>query len=374
MTGSSASARRVSGIVSFLLVALVITFAGGCWLRTDAPELSVVSGISTDQILKQFELESVPPLGQPAAFASVKPVFPILHPDPLDLPAQTMRIATTAPGSALLESMAKAFRDDGFRGSIVERRLPATIALQSLCDGQADIVQIDRPPTPSEIEGCADRAVELVAVSVALDRIVLVAHPDNFWFGQIRSDQIASVLTATSWNEVDDRWPRRPLRKYLPAPSSPEMNAITRAAWFAGSSDLEKLSSEEATYQEDVIDRLASVAADPESLAFVPMGELRSSTVDFVIRPIDADDPLLAENYPIERTIRLVVAQSQLEQRAELATFMAYYLNRVEILAHEFNLATPASLSSTRRSVVDRLVDDAADAADRGPLSIDELP
>jgi len=369
--GAATSSRSGIGRGRYLLLcaaiavgttATIAAIAAGCSLRTDAPSLAEVSGISTEEILDQFAVESTPPSRGNDGSSTSKPAARISHPDPIDLRVLPLRFATTAPGSPLIEALSTAFKDDGYRGSIEDRQVAPGVALEDLCSGRVDLVQIARSPRPDEEERCNDAGIELAILPVAFDRIVLVAHPDNFWFGKVSSNEIGAILSAESWNDVNEQWPRRALSKYLPVPDSAEMDAVATAAWLAGSQDVNIANLARTTYQNDVVDRLGALAADPEGIAFVPMGDLRSSAVDFVVRPVDVDDPLVAEEYPIERTIRLVFSQDALEQSPELASFVSYYLNHVELVAPSFNLASPAALGQTRRDFVARsaqLLDDA---------------
>jgi len=338
-----------------LLIAASIVLLAGCWLRTDTPSLTEGATLSSADILAQFAIETEPPIRAESTARVVQQQVVIDYDDPLNLPPSELSFSTSAVGAPLAEEMAKLFRDDGFRGSVDVQRVPTEIAIEKICTGAIDLAQIDRSATTNELKVCVENGIDLVSLIVALDRIVVVGHPDNFWLGEISENEIAAVLAATSWNDVNDRWPRRQITKHFPEPESSDFTLIASVLSFADPvwADLQQLP--QATYHRDAVDRLAAVAADPESVAFVTMADLRTSTVDFVVRAIGTDDALTADQYPIERTIQLSVAQSRLAESPEVATFAAYYLNRVESLATTFNLASPTSLSTTRRELVDRV-------------------
>ncbi len=191
--------RRRSGMARAATAAVVVLVAAGglalgsYWRQTETSGLTLSTGISDDQILAQFEVETIPPSAPSAERRNARSAASIIHPDPLGLPSVPLRLATTSSGALTIEEAAKAFRTGGYRGTTDLRQVSQQTALNDLCQGRVDLIQIDESPPAGEVERCPNELSTLVHLTIALDRIVLVAHPDNFWLGDIRADQLGTT-------------------------------------------------------------------------------------------------------------------------------------------------------------------------------------
>ncbi len=85
------------------------------------------------------------------------------------------------------------------------------------------------------------------------------------------------------------------------------------------------------------------------------MADLRSTRIDFVLRPIGLVDPITALTYPVQRPVRLVMTEQALTRDISLQSFVAFYLNRIERIGPLFNLPAPPDIVATRREFVERL-------------------
>lgn len=204
----------------------------------------------------------------------------------LALPATAQQIVVDGSSTVhpILREAARRHRDR----DIAPRYSGTTAGFRAFCAGEAPITGASRPIDATEIEACAEAGIEFIELTVGVDAIALVVHPDNTWVDHLTLDDLARMWgrdaegVVTRWSDVRPDWPDRPLSLYGRGQDSGTYDYFTAAVLGeARASRLDYVGSED-------VDFLAqSVAADPDGLAFFGIGafvshfeELRDVAVD----------------------------------------------------------------------------------------------
>lgn len=238
--------------------------------------------------------------------------------------------------------------EPGELGLSVEQ-LPAAEALARLCrTQQLDVVMTTGETDLSALEECP--AESLIAVPAALDGVALIVSPENNFAATLTVDQIATLLFAETWSEVDADWPDEPFVK-LATDAALLRDLITVVA--GGDVNLALSLSRAAVVQQPRVDLLAqTVADDPNAVGIVSYAALRPY-LNAVQPATVAGTALTVETigdgrYPFVRPLLLYTTIEVLEMRPIVDHFLTEYLTRVEELATLAGYAPPLPDRVTR--------------------------
>lgn len=91
-------------------------------------------------------------------------------------------------------------------------------AFESLCVNKTiNIVLSNRLITTDEEAACKQNNREVTALSIGLDKIILVSNPQSKNFvTEITQDELNLLSTATQWSQVNPKWPPETIYRFLP--------------------------------------------------------------------------------------------------------------------------------------------------------------
>lgn len=95
---------------------------------------------------------------------------------------------------------------------------------QKFCDGSLDISNASRAITEAEIQKCDDSGIEFIELPVAYDGLTVVVHRDNEFVEEFTIEDLKKIFSAknpaSSWKEVNDRYPDLPVKAASPGQDS----------------------------------------------------------------------------------------------------------------------------------------------------------
>lgn len=84
--------------------------------------------------------------------------------------------------------------------------------------GEIDISDASRPIDEKEKAACAEKGLEYLELTVAIDGLAVVAHPKNDWVDCLTIQQLKQIWdegsTVKKWNDVDPSWPDAEIQLY----------------------------------------------------------------------------------------------------------------------------------------------------------------
>jgi phosphate transport system substrate-binding protein len=217
------------------------------------------------------------------------------------------------------------------------------------CRGEIDIVDASRPIKPSEVEACRGGNVEYVEVPVAYDGIAIVVNPKNDWALSITVEELRRIWQPEAqgkvkrWNQIRPDWPNREIRLFGPGVDSGTYDYFTEA--IVGK---EHSSRGDFTSSEDDNVLVQGIAGDVAALGFFGLAYYEENKGRLKVVPVDDGKPdngagpiaPSAETVrngtyqPLSRPLLVYAAKSALG-RAEVASFMQFYLENASKLAGE---------------------------------------
>ena len=106
---------------------------------------------------------------------------------------------------------------------------------KKFCRGETDISDASRPILKAEMENCAKAGIKYIELPVAYDALTVVVNNKNTWADTITVAELkkmwepAAQSKITSWNQVNPKWPKRPLKLFGPGSDSGTFDYFTEA-------------------------------------------------------------------------------------------------------------------------------------------------
>jgi phosphate transport system substrate-binding protein len=253
-------------------------------------------------------------------------------------------------GSSTVFPLSEAVAED-FRG-----KGDATVAasgtgggFKKFCRGEIDVTGASRPIKDGEVEACKAGGVEFVELPVAYDGLAVVVHPSNDFVDHLTVAELKKIWEpeaaekVTRWSQVREGWPDRELVLFGAGADSGTYDYFTQA--IVGK---EHSSRGDYTSNEDDNVLVTGVAGNAGALGFFGFAYYTENKAKLKVVRVDDGDPANGAG-PIEPTVATVadgtyqplsrplfvyVSVKALE-RASVASFASYYLERAAALAGE---------------------------------------
>lgn len=201
--------------------------------------------------------------------------------------------------------------------------------------GESDISDASRPIKDSEIESCTANDIEYLELTVAIDGLSVVVHPDNDWCQSLTVAQLKSIWeegsTIKRWSDIDPSWPSDEISLWGPGDASGTYDYFIEA--IIGKDGSIRSDYHPSENDNELVD---GVAAERNALGFFGYayyveseGRVKAIAVaDEGAEPV-APTPETIEDgtySPLSRRLYIYVNRASLE-RPEVRDFVELYLS-----------------------------------------------
>jgi phosphate transport system substrate-binding protein len=223
-----------------------------------------------------------------------------------------------------------------------------TGGFKKFCTGEIDVAGASRPIQQSEIDACKSAGIGFIELPIGYDGLVIVVNTKNTWTDQLTVAELkrmwepAAKGTITTWKQVRDTFPDRPLHLFGPGTESGTFDYFTQAIVGA-----QRASRTDYTSSEDDAVLVRGVVDDENALGYFGVAYLRNQPKLHAVPIDDGDDsngagPVApsAETVtkgtyqPLSRPIFIYVSMKAID-RPEVDRFVTFYLSVVRELAAE---------------------------------------
>jgi phosphate transport system substrate-binding protein len=204
---------------------------------------------------------------------------------------------------------------------------------------KTDISDASRPIKPGELEKCRANGVDFIEIPIAYDGLTIAIHPENDWAKTLTIDQLKSMFVgpeaAKQWSDVDPTWPDEKINIYAPGTGSGTYDYFREVV--VGKSEDELRNDMNLNEDDNIL--VSGVAGDKFAIGFFGVAYYEESKDKLsavkIVNPKDGEAYLpTSENIasgvyaPFSRPLFIYVSTASLP-RAEVATFVSYYLENV---------------------------------------------
>lgn len=270
--------------------------------------------------------------------------------DPLDIdPSVTIGIAGSSTVFPLSTAVMTQWIDEGGPEYTIES-IGSGGGLERFCvEGASDIANASRAIDDEEFAACTDTwGGEPISVRVGSDALSLVISPGNYFAQDLTLEEVATAFSLTeagaTWADVNPDFPAHPIQLFSPGADSGTFDYFNEVVF------------EEAD-PPPVLSSIAEIVGEDDNLTVVGVSEdgctegdtsttcaigyfgyayfqenaevLQVVNVDGVTPSAETVDD---GSYPISRPLYMYTAAAVIEDKPQVAEFMAYYLNNVNDL------------------------------------------
>lgn len=209
---------------------------------------------------------------------------------------------------------------------------------KKFCRGETDVADASRPILKVEMEACSKAGIKYIELPVAYDALTVVVNPKNTWIDSMTVAELkkmwepAAQGKITTWNQVNPKWPNRPLKLFGAGSDSGTFDYFTEA--IVGKA---KSSRGDFTASEDDNVLVQGVIANVDALgyfgyAYYAPNASRMKAVKVVNSKGQAVGPsasgVLDGSYePLSRPIFIYV-NAESARKPEVKEFIEFYLSK----------------------------------------------
>jgi phosphate transport system substrate-binding protein len=244
-------------------------------------------------------------------------------------------------GSSTVAPITMAVAEE-FQKQYPEVRVPVGISgtgggFKKFCNGETDISDASRPIKESEVELCKKNGIEYIELPVGFDGLAVMVNPSNDFVSCLTVEELkkmwepAAEGTITKWNQIRADFPNQPLSLYGAGVDSGTYDYFTQAiVGKEGESRGDFLPSED----DNVL--VQGIAGDPNALGFFGLAYYEENQDKLKLVAIDSGDgncvlpgieTVANGTYqPLSRPLFIYVNRQRVDQKDEISTFIAFYL------------------------------------------------
>ncbi len=209
--------------------------------------------------------------------------------------------------------------------------------------GETEISDASRPIKESEAEIAAENGIEYIELTVALDGLAVMVHPDNSFVDCLTIAELNEIWkpdsTVDSWDDVRSSFPSDDLNLYGPDTESGTFDYFTDVV--NGDEGVSR-SNYVASSDDNVLVR--GISGDRNSLGYFGYAYYAENASQLKLVGIDGGNGCVAPSdatvadgsyAPLARPIFIYVDVAKLRAREELKAFVDFYLDNSPTLVPE---------------------------------------
>jgi phosphate transport system substrate-binding protein len=239
------------------------------------------------------------------------------------------------------QNLAVRFNIDGFVGNVAVTEVAAADGIQQFCNGQLDIVLLDRQITPQEASACDAAGRSPLGFRIGTKSLSVAVSPLNKFLDGLTTAELQRVFAgAPNWIDIRENFPTEVIGRFGPGVASAELNYFAQAVFGGDTNALTTALG--AQYNDD-----ANVALNGVAVSEFAIGIFDSSFLNTnrdLVRTITIDgveprfDTISNGTYPLARPLILYSATSIMQQKPQVAEFIKYYLLNLDLELPAVNL------------------------------------
>lgn len=274
--------------------------------------------------------------------------------DPLDVDAGDIGIAGSSTVFPLSTAVLAQWIDEGGPEYSIDS-IGSGGGFERFCvEGASDISNASRAIKDSEVESCTAIGRDPIEIRVGTDALSLVISSGNTFARELTIEEIATAFAlpaGSTWDEVNANFPSHPIQTFSPGADSGTFDYFNEVVYEEADPSPILSSGAEIVGEDDNItvrgvsedgctegDTSTTCAIGYFGYAFFAENSdiLQAVAVDAGDGPVaPGDDSVNEGTYPIARPLFMYTAPSVLEEKPQVAEFIAYYLNNVNDLIGE---------------------------------------
>ncbi len=272
--------------------------------------------------------------------------------DPLDVESGDIGIAGSSTVFPLSVAVLAQWIDEGGPEYTIDS-IGSGGGFERFCvEGASDISNASRAIKDEEVASCEEIGRTPIEIRVGSDALSLVISTGNYFASELTLEEIAAVFaapTGATWDTINPDFPPHPIQAFSPGADSGTFDYFNEVVYDeAEPSPILSAGVVEIVGEDDNLtvrgvaedgctegDTSSTCAIGYFGYAFFQANAdtLQVVSVDAGDGPVEPSDETVNEGtYPIARPLFMYTAASVIDEKPQVADFIAYYLNNVNDL------------------------------------------
>lgn len=238
--------------------------------------------------------------------------------------------STVFPVSEVIATM---FKEDGFSGQVTIDSIGSGAGLDRFTKtGETDIANASVPIKKSQIDAAKAIGRTPIEFRLGTDALAVVVSKNNTFAKDMNKAELAQALgTATFWSDIRASWPRREIKRFIPGTDSGTFSYFVEEIFAKKADPILKARNLQLSEDDHVLVR--GISEDPYAIGFFGFAYYQENASKLNILSINGVDANARNvdngTYPLARPIFIYSDAKIMNDKPQVAAFIAYYLTYV---------------------------------------------
>ena len=227
------------------------------------------------------------------------------------------------------EYLAAQFQDEGYSGNITIDSIGSGGGFERWSAGESDVSNASRPIRESEVEASRSIGREPIEFRIGTDALAVVVNPENDWISNATIEELAAIMTADTWNDVNPAWPNEPVLKFIPGTDSGTFDYFVEEVFDEDAEPI--LASANVQLSEDDNILVQGIEGSPYAIGFFGYAYYANEGDALKILNIEGVEANTANvdagEYPLARPLFMYSDADIMRDKPQVAAWLAYVLN-----------------------------------------------
>jgi phosphate transport system substrate-binding protein len=227
------------------------------------------------------------------------------------------------------EYLAAQFQDEGYSGNITIDSIGSGGGFERWSAGESDVSNASRPIRESEVEASRSIGREPIEFRIGTDALAVVVNPENDWVSDATIEELAAIMTADTWSDVNPEWPNEPVLKFIPGTDSGTFDYFVEEVFDEDAEPI--LASANVQLSEDDNILVQGIEGSPYAIGFFGYAYYANEGDALKILSIEGVEANTANvdagEYPLARPLFMYSDADIMRDKPQVAAWLAYVLN-----------------------------------------------
>ncbi|MBZ0299720.1 MAG: phosphate ABC transporter substrate-binding protein PstS family protein [Anaerolineae bacterium] len=262
------------------------------------------------------------------------PAITLPEVDPLAV-TENIVIAGSSTVYPVTQRIADLFNQDGFGGTITVDSIGSGAGFERFCvNAETDISNASRPIKAEEVEACQGNGRAPLGFYIGIDALAITVSSENDFVDSLTLEQLAQIFgggTNITWADVNPAWPAEPIQLYSPGSDSGTYDYFVEAIFEQDETPIQNAGGVQFSEDDNVL--VVGVESSPYAIGYFGFAYYQENKDRLKVVSIEGVTPSeetgASGEYPLSRPLFIYSAPSIMQEKAQVATFINYYLQNV---------------------------------------------
>lgn len=227
------------------------------------------------------------------------------------------------------EYLAAQFQDEGYGDNITIDSIGSGGGFERFTNGETDVSNASRPIKDSEIEKARSIGLEPIEFRIGTDALAVVVNPENTWVNDVTLEELAAIMTADRWSDLNPDWPDEPVLKFIPGTDSGTFDYFVEEVFDKDAEPILASSNLQLSENDNIL--VQGIEGSPVAIGFFGYAYYANEGDSLKILNINGIGANTANvdngSYPLARPLFMYSDASIMRDKPQAAAWLAYVLN-----------------------------------------------